>query len=89
MYVLVGLSDCMTSPADDPQIEELKDYFNEPMTEADHFPDSNRFTEQELLFRPFTTPLDRQQLLSQLPPRQVADRIVTRYFASVSPSRRA
>lgn len=42
----------------------------------------------ELLLFSRAAPRDKADLLAQLPERQIADRLITRYFSSMSPSQR-
>lgn len=42
----------------------------------------------EMLLCPTIPPTNKDELIAQLPDRHVADRLIKRYFASMSPSQR-
>lgn len=69
------------------QIEDLKSYFDEPEEEEDMSPEADMDGPELLLFAR-GAPRNREELVAQLPERSVVDRLVTRYFASMSPSQR-
>lgn len=70
------------------QIEDLKSYFDHPDDMEDGDTQTDEFDASELILFPKSSPRSREELLSHLPERKVADRIITRYFASMSPSQR-
>ncbi|KPM41312.1 hypothetical protein AK830_g5232 [Neonectria ditissima] len=77
----VGATHCMAMLED---IEDLKSYFEQPED-----PDEGEVGEidsAELLLFVRAGPRNREELLSHLPARNIADRLITRYFASMSPS---
>lgn len=70
------------------QIEELKGYFDYPDDESEEDAPPGALDDPQMMLLSTTTPRDREYLIAQLPSRPVMDRIVTRYFASMSPSQR-
>jgi hypothetical protein len=73
------------------QIDELKNYFEYPEDEeVDGTSDDPYETGQspELLLISQNGPRNREELLSLLPDKTVADRLLMRYFSSNSPSQR-
>ncbi|KAM4056163.1 fungal specific transcription factor [Hirsutella rhossiliensis] len=82
----VGATHCMAMLED---IEDLKSYFADAEDDNDDGnspPDDELLDAPEMLIWSRTGPASRDELLAQLPERQVADRLITRYFASMSPS---
>ena len=70
------------------QIEDLKSYFDQPEdTEEDQIM-ADEIDPTELMLNTRAGPRNREELLSRLPDRKVADRLLSRYFASMSPSQR-
>ena len=70
------------------QIEDLKGYFEESDDDDDEDSRVEDMEEPDVLLYmngPYKT---REELLSHLPERKIADRLITRYFASMSPSQR-
>lgn len=78
----------MRDEADRTQIEDLKCYFDDP--DSDDEPDipEDDLEAPELLLYSRGAPRNKADLLAQLPERQVADRLITRYYSSMSPSQR-
>ncbi|KAH6892200.1 hypothetical protein B0T10DRAFT_457916 [Thelonectria olida] len=66
------------------KIEDLKSYFDQPDELNDG--EMGESDSADLLLFSRTGPRNRQDLMNYLPDRQVADRILMRYFASMSPS---
>lgn len=66
----------------------MQTYFDED----DEAPDGSSPTDEldgaEMLLHPRPGPGDRNELLAQLPEKHIMDRLITRYFASASPSLR-
>ncbi|KAM5342546.1 hypothetical protein ACJ41O_013512 [Fusarium nematophilum] len=79
----VGATHCMAMLED---IEDLKSYFDQPEDPEEEQTLSDEIDSTELLLFSRVGPRDREDLLSRLPERIVADRLITRYFASMSPS---
>ncbi|KAF4974301.1 hypothetical protein FZEAL_8783 [Fusarium zealandicum] len=79
----VGATHCMAMLED---IEDLKTYFDEPEDPDEDPILSDDIDSAELLLFTRAGPKDRNDLLSHLPERTVADRLLSRYFASLSPS---
>ncbi|KAH7166084.1 hypothetical protein EDB81DRAFT_641041 [Dactylonectria macrodidyma] len=77
----VGATHCMAMLED---IEDLKSYFDQPedVDEGEEWD----MDSAELLLSTRAGPRNREDLLSHLPDRKVSDRLITRYFASMSPS---
>lgn len=70
------------------QIEDLKSYFDQPdETEEDEIL-ADEIDPTELMLNTRAGPRNRDELLGRLPDRKVADRLISRYFASMSPSQR-
>jgi hypothetical protein len=70
------------------QIEDLKSYFDQPDdTEEDQIL-ADEIDPTELMLNTRAGPRNREKLLGRLPDRKVADRLISRYFASMSPSQR-
>ncbi|RBR12286.1 hypothetical protein FVER53590_07955 [Fusarium verticillioides] len=79
----VGATHCMAMLED---IEDLKDYFEQPEEAGeDQFLD-NEIDPTEVMLNTRAGPRNREELLNRLPERKVADRLLSRYFASMSPS---
>ncbi|KAH7188543.1 fungal-specific transcription factor domain-containing protein [Fusarium flagelliforme] len=79
----VGATHCMAMLED---IEDLKSYFDQPEdTEEDQIL-ADEIDPTELMLNTRAGPRNREELLSRLPDRKVADRLLSRYFASMSPS---
>lgn len=69
------------------QIEDLKCYFDVPEEEENEgSPEDIEAPEMLILQR--GSPLNKDDLLCQIPDRNIADRLMSRYFASMSPSQR-
>lgn len=67
------------------QIEDLKCYFDDP--DSDEEDEVNDVMDGPgLLLFSRGAPRNRADLLAQLPERAIADRLITRYFSSMSPS---
>lgn len=64
----------------------MKAYFDEGDDAEDESSPPDQLDGAEMLLYSRNGPGDRNELLSQLPEKHVADRLVMRYFASVSPS---
>ncbi|KAK7432747.1 hypothetical protein QQZ08_000607 [Neonectria magnoliae] len=77
----VGATHCMAMLED---IEDLKSYFEQPEVADDA--EVGEIDSAELLLFVRAGPRNREELLSNLPERSVADRLITRYFSSMSPS---
>ena len=67
------------------QIEDLKCYFDDPDSDEEDVVNDEMDGPGLLLFSR-GAPLNRADLLAQLPERAIADRLITRYFSSMSPS---
>ncbi|KAG8351494.1 hypothetical protein FVEN_g10432 [Fusarium venenatum] len=79
----VGATHCMAMLED---IEDLKSYFDQPDdTEEDQIL-ADEIDPTELMLNTRAGPRNREKLLGRLPDRKVADRLISRYFASMSPS---
>ncbi|UZP44489.1 hypothetical protein NXS19_012301 [Fusarium pseudograminearum] len=79
----VGATHCMAMLED---IEDLKSYFDQPdETEEDQIL-ADEIDPMELMLNTRAGPRNRDELLGRLPDRKVADRLISRYFASMSPS---
>ncbi|CAF3444008.1 unnamed protein product [Fusarium graminearum] len=79
----VGATHCMAMLED---IEDLKSYFDQPdETEEDEIL-ADEIDPTELMLNTRAGPRNRDELLGRLPDRKVADRLISRYFASMSPS---
>ncbi|KAF5988095.1 hypothetical protein FCOIX_679 [Fusarium coicis] len=79
----VGATHCMAMLED---IEDLKDYFEQPEEAGeDQFLD-DEIDPTEVMLNTRAGPRNREELLNRLPERKVADRLLSRYFASMSPS---
>lgn len=70
------------------QIEDIKAYFDDPGDSDDDAAPGEELDGPEMLLYSRGAPSNREELLAQLPERKVADRLVTRYFSSKSPSQR-
>ncbi|KJZ74213.1 hypothetical protein HIM_06444 [Hirsutella minnesotensis 3608] len=80
----VGATHCMAMLED---IEDLKSYFIDSDNDEDgDASPTDEIDGPEMLLWPRGGPVSKEELLAQLPERQVADRLITRYFASLSPS---
>ncbi|KAF5659180.1 hypothetical protein FHETE_9529 [Fusarium heterosporum] len=79
----VGATHCMAMLED---IEDLKSYFEHPEDAEDDQSPADEIDPTELLLNTRAGPKNREELLSRLPDRNVADRLISRYFASMSPS---
>ncbi|KAF7549048.1 hypothetical protein G7Z17_g6663 [Cylindrodendrum hubeiense] len=77
----VGATHCMAMLED---IEDLKSYFDQPDDIDDV--EAGEYDSADLLLFARAGPSNREELLSYLPERKVADRLITRYFSSMSPS---
>ncbi|KAH6987514.1 fungal-specific transcription factor domain-containing protein [Ilyonectria sp. MPI-CAGE-AT-0026] len=77
----VGATHCMAMLED---IEDLKSYFEQP-DDIDEI-EAGELDSAEVLLFARAGPRNREDLLSYLPERKVADRLITRYFSSMSPS---
>lgn len=72
-----------------PQIEDLKSYFDEEDAVEDSSADTTPESDSpEMLMMNTFSPRSREDLLTLLPPRNIADRLVMRYFSSNSASQR-
>ncbi|KAK1247876.1 hypothetical protein MKX07_000764 [Trichoderma sp. CBMAI-0711] len=79
----VGATHCLAMLED---IEDIKAYFDDPGDSDDDAVPGDELDGPEMLLYSRGAPRDREELLAQLPERKVADRLVTRYFSSKSPS---
>ncbi|KAF7555963.1 hypothetical protein G7046_g6435 [Stylonectria norvegica] len=79
----VGATHCMAMLED---IEDLKSYFDQPDDPEDDDIAADDFEMSDLILFPKRNPRNRQDLLAHLPEQNVADRLITRYFAASSPS---
>ncbi|KAH8177472.1 fungal specific transcription factor domain-containing protein [Sarocladium implicatum] len=80
----IGATHCMAMLED---IEDLKEYFDYPDDEDEGDSPGGPLDESgEWIMLSGGVPIDRQELLSKLPEKQVMDRLIVRYFASMSPS---
>ncbi|CAM1508351.1 Fc.00g051990.m01.CDS01 [Cosmosporella sp. VM-42] len=79
----VGATHCMAMLED---IEDLKSYFDHPEELEDGDTPSDELDATELMLFARGGPRNRDELLTHLPEQKVADRLITRYFASMSPS---
>ncbi|KAJ4141340.1 hypothetical protein NW768_000551 [Fusarium equiseti] len=79
----VGATHCMAMLED---IEDLKSYFDQPEDAEDDQILADEIDPTELMLNTRAGPRNREELLSRLPDRRVADRLLSRYFASMSPS---
>ncbi|KAM6522416.1 hypothetical protein FALCPG4_012077 [Fusarium falciforme] len=79
----VGATHCMAMLED---IEDLKSYFDQPEDLEDDEILADEIDATEVILNTRAGPKNREELLSRLPERNVADRLITRYFASMSPS---
>lgn len=79
----VGATHCLAMLED---IEDIKAYFDDPGDSDDDAVPGDELDGPEMLLYSRGVPRDREELLAQLPERKVADRLVTRYFSSKSPS---
>lgn len=70
------------------QIEDLKSYFDQPEDAEEDQILVDEIDPTEVLLNTRAGPRNRDELLSRLPDRKVADRLLSRYFASMSPSQR-
>lgn len=70
------------------KIEDIKAYFDDPGDSDDDVLPGDELEGPEMLLYSRGAPSNREDLLAQLPERHVADRLVTRYFSSKSPSQR-
>ncbi|KAM0321448.1 hypothetical protein ACHAPQ_009416 [Fusarium lateritium] len=81
----VGATHCMAMLED---IEDLKSYFEHPEDTEDDQSPADEIDPTELILNTRAGPKNREELLNRLPDRNVADRLISRYFASMSPSQR-
>ncbi|OPB40120.1 Zn2Cys6 transcriptional regulator [Trichoderma guizhouense] len=79
----VGATHCLAMLED---IEDIKAYFDDPGDSDDDLLPGEELEGPEMLLYSRGAPTSREELLAQLPERHVADRLVTRYFSSKSPS---
>ncbi|KAG7436063.1 Trichosetin biosynthesis cluster transcription factor TF23 [Fusarium oxysporum f. sp. raphani] len=79
----VGATHCMAMLED---IEDLKDYFEQPEEAGEDQILDDEIDPTEVMLNTRAGPRNREELLSRLPERKVADRLLSRYFASMSPS---
>ncbi|KAF4958225.1 hypothetical protein FGADI_2597 [Fusarium gaditjirri] len=79
----VGATHCMAMLED---IEDLKDYFEQPEEAGDDQMLDDEIDPTEVMLNTRAGPRNREELLGRLPERKVADRLLSRYFASMSPS---
>ncbi|KAF5666801.1 hypothetical protein FCIRC_10073 [Fusarium circinatum] len=79
----VGATHCMAMLKD---IEDLKDYFEQPEEAGEDQILDDEIDPTEVMLNTRAGPRNREELLSRLPDRKVADRLLSRYFASMSPS---
>ncbi|KAF5607939.1 uncharacterized protein FSUBG_5041 [Fusarium subglutinans] len=79
----VGATHCMAMLED---IEDLKDYFEQPEEAGEDQILDDEIDPTEVMLNTRAGPRNREELLSRLPDRMVADRLLSRYFASMSPS---
>ncbi|KAL7936744.1 fungal-specific transcription factor domain-containing protein [Trichoderma chlorosporum] len=79
----VGATHCLAMLED---IEDIKAYFDDPGDSDDDLLPGEELDGPEMLLYSRGAPTSREELLAQLPERHVADRLVTRYFSSKSPS---
>ncbi|KAJ4249475.1 hypothetical protein NW762_012332 [Fusarium torreyae] len=79
----VGATHCMAMLED---IEDLKSYFEQPDDLEEDQILADEIDPTELMLNTRAGPRNREELLSRLPDRNVADRLLSRYFASMSPS---
>ncbi|KAH6611153.1 hypothetical protein Trco_001173 [Trichoderma cornu-damae] len=79
----VGATHCLAMLED---IEDIKAYFDDPGDSDDDAVPGDDLGGPELLLFSRGAPSNRQDVLAQLPERHVADRLVTRYFSSKTPS---
>jgi hypothetical protein len=70
------------------KIEDLKSYFDQPDDTDEDQILADEIDPTELMLNTRAGPRNREELLSHLPDRKVADRLISRYFASMSPSQR-
>ncbi|KAL7797615.1 fungal-specific transcription factor domain-containing protein [Trichoderma ceciliae] len=79
----VGATHCLAMLED---IEDIKAYFDDPGDSEDDAMAGDELEGPEMLLYSRGVPSNREELVAQLPERHVADRLVTRYFSSKSPS---
>ncbi|KJK75005.1 hypothetical protein H634G_09640 [Metarhizium anisopliae BRIP 53293] len=79
----VGATHCMAMLED---IEDLKTYFDDTGAHEEGILSTDDLDAPEMLLCPTIPPTNRDELIAQLPDRHVADRLIKRYFASMSPS---
>ncbi|GKT99535.1 hypothetical protein FLAG1_01666 [Fusarium langsethiae] len=79
----VGATHCMAMLED---IEDLKSYFDQPDDAEEDQILADEIDPTELMLNTRAGPRNREELLGCLPDRKVADRLISRYFASMSPS---
>lgn len=63
-------------------------YFDESEEQDEGNSPTDELDAPEMLLSPRAQPGNKDELIAQLPERHVADRLITRYFASMSPSQR-
>jgi hypothetical protein len=63
-------------------------YFDDSEEPEDESSPTDELDVPELLLRPRGSPGNRDELIAQLPEKHVADRLIMRYFSSMSPSQR-
>ncbi|KAK2606187.1 hypothetical protein QQS21_003357 [Conoideocrella luteorostrata] len=79
----VGATHCMAMLED---IEDLKLYFDESEEQEEGASPTDELDGAEMLLLTGRAPTNRDDLIAQLPERHVTDRLITRYFSSMSPS---
>lgn len=70
------------------QIEDLKMYFDDSEEQKEGASPTDELDGPEMLLSPRTIPSNRDALIAQLPERHIADRLIMRYFSSMSASQR-
>ena len=70
------------------QIEDLKAYFDDGDSEEEMDAQSDEVEAAELVLLSPGAPRNREDLIAELPEKRIADRLITRYYASMSPSQR-
>ncbi|KAI5924362.1 hypothetical protein F4810DRAFT_665115, partial [Camillea tinctor] len=70
-------------------LEDLKNYFDEPEEDGDDLPDTlyDHTGPTELMMFPVGAPSNKKEMVALLPEKTVMDRLINRYFTSHSPSR--
>lgn len=93
MYVHSATNFCFAALDTDHalQIEDLKSYFEDDVEDdgENGSPEMDEVDVEEMLIYPRGgAPRNRDELIANLPEKRVADRLITRYFESMSPSQR-